>query len=88
MPRLKPKTDGQSQEVIENDFQKFGQAPDLPLDTKVENYEVSQSRQGKHRWAEDIAVSHYQINLLDGLKLKKTKKSFRNSLGVVNFKET
>ena len=71
MPRLNPKTDGQSQEVLENNFQKFGQAPDLPLDAKVENYEVSQSRQGKHRRAEDIVVAHYHIDLLAGLKLKK-----------------
>ena len=44
IPRLNNKMDGQSQDVLENNIEKFGQAPDLPLDAKVENKEVLQSR--------------------------------------------
>jgi hypothetical protein len=43
-PRLNFETDGQSQEVLQNNFEKYGQAPDLPLDAKVGNVGVLQSR--------------------------------------------
>ena len=36
-PRSNHKTDGQSQDVLQNIFEKFGQTPYLPLDKKVGN---------------------------------------------------
>ena len=44
IPKSKPKMDGQSRDVLENTFENVGQAPGLPLDAKVDNDEVSQSR--------------------------------------------
>ena len=44
IPKLKPKTDGQSRDVLENNFENIGQAPELPLDAKVENDDVLQPR--------------------------------------------
>jgi hypothetical protein len=43
-PRSKQKTDGQSQDVLQNTSKKFGQAPNLLLDAKVGKLEVLQSR--------------------------------------------
>ena len=44
MPKPKPKTDGQSQEALQNNFEMLGQASELPLDAKIEIDEVLQSR--------------------------------------------
>ena len=43
-PRSNYDMNGQSQEVLQNYFEKFGQAPYLPLDAKVGNEGVLQSR--------------------------------------------
>ena len=43
MPRSNYEMDGQSHKVLQNNFEKFGQAPDIPLDAKVGNVGVLQS---------------------------------------------